>query len=140
MKDEARSADVPVLTFAECLQKVYHFRYKRLKSGGLLVESPDGFTKVTIPGQKNTLHHSEVVELLEALGFQPDEIAEINAHLGKQDAISDISLKKTLETLDVLSKIPHPRHKQSEETLKWIDELFKRLDAEREEYLKSQNS
>ena len=48
MRDEAKPADIPVLTFAECLKKVYHFRYKRLKSDGLQVESPDGSTKVII--------------------------------------------------------------------------------------------
>ena len=140
MKDEARPADIPVQTFAECLQKAYHFRYKRLKSGGLLVESPDGFTKVIIPCQQNTLHHSEIVELLEAFGFQRDEIEKARIDIIRYDAglevptqhLDEGTLASTKEFLDKLDTISYVRHKQSEETLKWMDEFFKKLDAERE--------
>lgn len=140
MKDEVKPADIPVQTFAECMEKLHNFSHMRLDSGSVLLKSSDTSTRVIFAYGRNTLGIDEISEILEALDFQPAEIAKINAHLGKKDVNSGISLKKTLETLDYLSKIPHPRHKQSEETLKWMDELFKRLDAEREEYLKSQNS
>lgn len=140
MKDEAKPAYIPVQTFAECLEKLHNFSYMRLDRGSMLLQSSDTSKKVTFAYGRNTLDIDEISEILEALDFQPAEIAKINAHLVEQDVNSGISLKKTLETLEELSKIPHPRHKQSEETLKWMDELFKKLDAEREEYMKSQNS
>ena len=142
MNDDAKPADIPALTFAECLQKVYHFRYQRLKSGSLLVESADGSTKVIIPSVQKTLHHSEITEFLEAFGFEPDKLRKAKIDIIRYDAGLEIPtqyfdegiLASTKEFLDKLGTIPYPRHKQSEETLKWMEELFKKLDAEREAY------
>ncbi|MDE2686496.1 MAG: hypothetical protein OXI16_03220 [Chloroflexota bacterium] len=142
MKDEAGQADIPALTFAECLKKVYHFRYKRLKSGGLQVESPDGSTKVIISSGQDRLHHSEITDFLKAFGFEYDDIERARIEIIRYDAglevptqyLNEGMLASTKEFLAKLDTISYPRHKQSEETLKWMEDLFKKLDAEREAY------
>ena len=142
MSDNAKPADIPVLTFAECLERLYGFKHKCLKSGGILLESVDGSTKVIFPSVQKTLHHGEIREFLEAFDFEPAEIEKARIDIIRYDAGIEVPteyldegiLASTKEFLDKLETIPYPRHKQSEETLKWMEDLFKRLDAEREAY------
>lgn len=151
MSDNAKPADIPVLTFAECLERLYGFKHKRLKSGGILLESVDGSTKVIFPSVQKTLHHGEIREFLEAFDFEPADIEKARIDIIRYDAGLEVpteypdegllaSTKKTLETLNTLSKMSYPRRKQSEETLKWMDDLFRKLDSEREEYKNLKNS
>ena len=147
MSDNAKQANISVQTFAECLEKVYAFKHKRLESGGVRVESPDGMMRVVIPGGKSALHHTEIVEILEAFDFQPAEIEKARVEIIRYDAGLEVStqyldegtLASTKEFLAKLDTLPYPRHKQSDETLKWMEDLFKRLDSEREAYENQRN-
>lgn len=119
--------EVQVRDFTECMKRRYNFKHTRLKSGGSLLESSDDSARMVLfTYSGNTLDTSQIHEILEALDFSKTEAWGIANELTKDQAIPQANID---EGMKILKSLPRGNHVWDEETLQWMDEFFKKLDA-----------
>ena len=120
--------EVQLRDFAEYMKRRHNFKHTRLKSGGSLLESSDDSTNrmVVFTRGGNTLDTFQIHEILEALDFSNAEAWDITNELTKKARIPQRNID---EGLEILKSLPRGNHVWSEETLDWMDEFFKKLDA-----------
>lgn len=112
---------------AEYLEKRYGFK-RALQEDGMLIADPDLSRKTLIPRGRLLLNDDAVCQALASLAFKPLEIDEIRTDLVRYNPEPVRAMEYAVWLLD--SMPPNKKRKMSEETARWMKDLFERLDAE----------
>lgn len=111
---------------AEYLEKRYGFK-RALQEDGMLIGDPDLSRNTLIMRGRLLLNDDEVCQALASLAFKPSEIDAIRADLVRYNPEPVRAMEYAVWLLD--SMPPNKKRKMSEETARWMKDLFERLEA-----------